>query len=309
MIGALSHLDLQAVRLIVGNGSLTATAKQMCVSQPAISQRLAALEDRLGARLFQRRDGGMHPTPAAKRIAEAAVAIERLLAQAVEDVEEIIKGRKGHFRITTQCHTSYRWLSFVMRDLLVTHPELILDVVPEAIEDPYGAVARNEVDAALVYLPDRSGGADGVELFSDEMYAVLPVSHPLADRKFLSPENFRGEPLVTYTGERNAFVDMVLAPAGVLPGRLRQLRMTEAIVELARAGQGIAVLANWVWNDLASREGLVAVRISRGGWHRSWRAVVSEQCPQPLAEAFIDSVRQIARVFQGENWRRALEAA
>ena len=46
------------------------------------------------------------------------------------------------------------------------------------------------------------------------------------------------------TGKRHAFVDFVLAPAGVSPGRLRQVRMTEAIVELARAGQGIAVLAD-----------------------------------------------------------------
>ena len=305
----ISPKDLEVVRLVAANGSLTSTAKQMHVSQPAISQRLATLQDRLGTDLFQRRDGRMQATPAAERLAEAAVAVERLMTQAMEDVNELLGRRQRQFRLTTQCHTSYRWLSFVIRDIVDQHPGLSVDVVPEAIEDPCGAVMRGEVDAALVFAPDESCTAHSVECFSDEMFAVMHIDHPFANRSFLSPANFADEALILYTGKRHAFVDFVLAPAGVRPGRLRQVRMTEAIVELARAGQGIAVLAGWVLNDLGSRKDLAAVRITRSGYRRTWRALLNDQCPETIAAAFVNSVRKTGESIASAEWRELLETA
>lgn len=309
MHGKLTHKDLEMLRSITTTGSLTATARQLHVSQPAISQRLATLTDRLGTALFLRRDGGMQPTPVAERLAEAGATIGRILDQAMDDVCRMLDERQRQLRITTQCHTSYRWLSFVIRDLNREHPELAVDVVPEAIEDPYGAIERGVVDIALVFAPRDDAAVRTIDLFADEMFAVMNAKHPLAGRKFLNADNFANEALILYTGKRHAFVDQVLTPAGVTPGRLRQVRMTEAIVELARSGQGIAVLAGWVLNDLGSRHGLRAVRIGRGGFRRQWRAIVSEQCPDQLGHSFIDSVRHTASAMQHDNWRDRLEAA
>lgn len=305
----LSPRDLEVVRLIAATGSLTATARHMHVSQPAISQRLGGLQDRLATELFVRSDGRMQATPAAERLAEAGVAVDRVLEQAMEDVHEILARRQRQFRITAQCHTSYRWLSFVIRDMLDTHANLAIDVVPEAIEDPYGAVERDEVDVALAYLPDEASPARSVELFSDELYAVTRADHPLAKRKFLNPRDFENEALILYSGKRHAFIDLYLAPAGVTPGRLRQVRMTEAIVELARAGQGIAVLAGWVLSDLNSRQNLAAVRIGRGGYKRTWRAVFSDRCPKALSDSFVDCVRRTAGAIGTDRWRQTLEVA
>ena len=123
----------------------------------------------------------------------------------------------------------------------------------------------------------------------------------------MTPGNFADEALILYTGKRHAFVDFVLAPAGVQPGRLRQVRMTEAIVELARAGQGIAVLAGWVLNDLESRRDLAAVRITRGGYHRTWRALIGAQCPDAIADSFVKSVRCTAKSIASVDWRERLE--
>jgi len=305
---SLSPRDLDVVRLVAATGSLTAAARQLHVSQPAVSQRLSSLQERIGANLFTRRDGRMQATPAAERLADAAVAVDRVLSQAMEDVHSLLDRRARQFRITTQCHTSYRWLSFVIRDLADAHAELAVDVVPEAIEDPYGAVENGEVDAALVYVPDESRELRSKELFTDEMFAVMRSDHSLASRRYLNPENFADEALILYAGRRHAFIDHVLAPAGVYPGRLRQVRMTEAIVELARAGQGIAVLAGWVLNDLGSRRDLSAVRIMRGGYHRTWWAIFGEDCPETIAHSFVASVRKTAKAIARSGWRNRLEA-
>ena len=305
----LSSRDLEVIRLVAATGSLTRTAELIHVSQPAISQRLALIQERLGTELFERRDGRMHATPAAERLALAAAAVDRVLESALDDVHEMLDARARHLRITTQCYTCYRWLSFVIRDMLLQFPSLTVDVVPEAIEDPYGAIERDEVDIAIVHHPEPASTIRHVALFDDELYAVMSAEHSLASRSFLNPDNFAGEDLILYTSARHAFVEEILEPAGVQPGKLRQVRMTEAIVELARAGQGIAVLAGWVLNDQVSKHGLVAVRIGRGGYRRQWQALVSERCPDDIAAGFVDSVRKTTKAITTDHWRKTLEAA
>lgn len=302
-----SQKDLETIRRIVANESLTRTAEEMHVTQPAISQRVTNLEANLDLPLFTRRDGRLAATAAAERLAVAADTVQRTIDAALADARAIDAAEQRQLRITTQCHTSYRWLSFVIRDLAAMHPAVNIDVVPEAAEDPYGALDRGEVDLALVYAGDGDRGRSTRRLFDDELFAVMADEHPLAGRRYLNPANFADQALVLYTGRRHAFVEQVLAPAGVSPARLLQVRMTEAIVELARVGQGIAVLAGWVLNDLVSRRGLAAVRIGRGGYRRTWRAVVRDDPDRGPYGAFCDSVVRTAALFDDVNWRGTLE--
>ncbi len=309
MLDRYTTKDLEVVRLVEATGSLTEAARQLHISQPAVSHRLTTLQERIGTALFVRRDGRMRPTPVGARLARAATSIGRIIERTNEDISELLDSRRRSFRFTTQCHTSVRWMSFLIRDMLDAHEDLTIDFVPEAVVDPCGAVQRGDVDVALAYLPDERNPGREVDVFSDEMYALMSASHPLANRRFLNPRNFRNETLVLYAGNRFALVDQVLAPAGVTPARIRQVRLTEAMVELARAGQGIAVLAGWALNDLNSRDGLAAVRIGRSGYRRTWRAVIGNECPSELADSFIACVRGIAVEIQQSDWRQRLESS
>ena len=288
-------------------GSLTEAARRLHVSQPAISHRLSMLQARVGAPLFLRRDGRMQPTAVGQRLADSAVSINDILERTRDDLGDLVSGRERSFRFTTQCQTSVRWMSFVIREMVATHPNLNIDFVPEAIEDPAGAVRQGKVDVALAYLVEDSVPGLTKTLFEDEMYAVMSANHPLASRHYLNPANFENETLVLYAGKRFAFVDQVLKPAGISPGRIRQVRLTEAMIELARAGQGIAIVAAWALNDITSQHGLAAVRIGRGGYMRRWRAIVNEECPEHLVDSFIQEVGVIVNATRQSGWRTKLE--
>ena len=307
MLDRYSAKDLEVVRLVEATGSLTEAARQLHISQPAVSHRLSTLQERLGTTLFVRRDGRMQPTPVGERLARAAASIGQIIDQANEDIGNLINDRRRTFRFTTQCHTSVRWMSFLIRDMLDAHDDLSIDFIPEAVADPCGAVLRGDVDIALAYLPDGRNAGREEDVFSDEMFAVMSTSHPLATRRYLNPGNFVDETLVLYGGKRFALVDQVLAPAGVSPARIRQVRLTEAMIELARAGQGIAVLAGWALNDLNSRDGLAAVRIGRAGYRRTWRAIICDECPRELADSFVRIIRRIVDIVRQDDWRRKLE--
>jgi LysR family transcriptional regulator for metE and metH len=84
-----------------------------------------------------------------------------------------------------------------------------------------------------------------------------------------------------------------LRPAGVMPARIVHVELTEAIVELVRAGQGLAVMAAWaVAPELRARR-LVARRLGRGLRRRWYAAVRAGHVPDHLL-AFIDEVRRVA---------------
>ncbi len=301
--------DLELIRSIAESGSLTAAARSLHVSQPAASQRLSAAQQRIGAELFLRRDGIMQATAVGKRLLQAARLIEQELDSTLLDIDRLQQHGRNSLRIATQCYTSYRWLPFVLRQMLSVEPDLAIDMAPEATEAPYQALAQGRIDVALVFNP--VGGYEVREhaLFEDEMFAVMHRDHPLASRHYLNPANFAQQTLVLYTGDRHAIIEQVLRPAGVSPGRLLQLRMTEAIVELVRAGHGIAVLSGWAFDDIDNKSGLRAVRITRAGYRRHWLAVTDANKNSEHVGSLIACLKRAGRLIHRRGWRRHMEKA
>lgn len=298
--------DLELVRCVADSGSLTAAARQLHISQSATSQRLANLHARLNMKVIERRDGFMQLTAAGNRVFAASKVVADELRSAMSDINKLAQERDEQLRIATQCYTCYRWLPFVINAMRTDHPLLNVDVVPEATEAPYEALRKNEIDVALVSNPVANSEFAEQDLFSDELFAVMHETHALADEKYLAATQFSEQTLILYTGDRHAIVDEILTPANVNGYRIIQVRMTEAIIELARSGQGIAVIAGWALDDIAETEGLVAVRITKPGFQRSWRAVVGADCNEEHVESFLGGVRAIGAAIQNQQWRRKL---
>jgi LysR family transcriptional regulator, regulator for metE and metH len=66
----------------------------------------------------------------------------------------------------------------------------------------------------------------------------------------------------------------VLEPAGVSPRRTSEIQLTEAIVEMVKAGVGIGVMARWTVLPHLQAGTLEALRLTRAGFHRQWQAAV-----------------------------------
>ena len=298
--------DLELVRCIAETGSMTAAAKQMHVSQSAASQRLASLQERIGVTLVERRDGFMQLTPAGRRVHGASTIVAEEVDAALRDISVLAQQQNEQLRIATQCYTCYRWLPFVINAVRQDFPSLNIDVVPEATDDPYEALRRNQIDIALVSNPVPNAEFLTQDLFSDELFAVMNTNHKLAKRKYLNSTEFSDQPLILYTGSRHAIVDEILAPAGVTPQKIVQVRITEAIIELARSGQGIAVIAGWALDDIAEAEGLTAVRITKGGFKRTWRAVIGTNRNGEQIQSFLKHVHTTGAAIQNKAWRKTL---
>lgn len=248
----------------------------------------------------------MQLTEAGHRVYAASNIVADELRSVMCDINNIAQQRNEQLRIATQCYTCYRWLPFVINAMRADYPLLSVDVVPEATDTPYEALRRNQIDVAIVSNPIGNSEFAEQELFSDELFAVMHAKHKLATEKYLTAEQFSEQTLILYTSDRHAIVDKVLDPANVTGYRIIQVRITEAIIELARSGQGIAVIVGWALDDIVETEGLVAVRITKSGLQRSWRAVVGADRNEEHVGSFLRGVRQIGTAIQNPAWRGTL---
>jgi LysR family transcriptional regulator, regulator for metE and metH len=120
-------------------------------------------------------------------------------------------------------------------------------------------------------------------LFDDELVAVVAPSHPFASRASIQPEDFAEEHLIIYRADpqdSDTFM-RILRPAHVEPARVSQVPLTEAILELVKAGLGVSVMARWAIEPAIRSGAVKAVRIGKRGVFRSWTAVTLRDRVEP----------------------------
>jgi LysR family transcriptional regulator for metE and metH len=280
---------------VAEQGSLTRAGQQLHLTQSALSHQLLDLEERLGVPLFHRLGKRMVATPAGERLLETARRALPELVATEDALREFATGRRAVLRLSTECYTCYHWLPRVLAPFERAHPAVEVTIVPEATRQPIEALLEGRIDLGIVHSEARDERLTYAPLFSDEMVVVMAPSHRLAKQPFVRPEDMADEHLITYdlSLNQNSVFQRVLAPAGVTPRRLSKIQLTEAIVELVKAGTGIAVLARWAVEPYAKDGSLKLVRFTRQGFERQWAAVMMRN--DATAGYMKDFVKLLAR--------------
>ncbi|MGK4004511.1 LysR family transcriptional regulator [Sorangium sp. So ce1036] len=271
--------DLELVLALSAAGTTAGAASAMHITQSAVSRALTQAEERAGVRLFERTARGVAPTSAGERL----IAGARLLLAELRELEREVAApavTPTRLRLVCECATAYRWLPSAMASLRRRLPRLEVELALEHAEDPVGALVRGDLDVALLTtasLPsDRAarGALVARPLFSDEVVFVISASHPLAGRASLTRDDLRKSTLITGTNmppaEAQRFMSSVF---GRTKPRLEILRfpLTEAVIDAARAGMGIAILSEWMAEVYLGGGDLLARRLSSGPLRRPWR--------------------------------------
>ena len=273
---------LRAVATVADAGSVTAAAERLEVTQPALSYQIRRIEKTLGAELFERTREGMVPTRIGARVVRAARNIEQELLRAEHDVERLLTGDRGLLRVSSECFTAYHWLPDVLRAFRHEYPEVDVEIdVATSSRRPFETLKQGDVDLVLTTVPPVGSGFETTPLFDDEIVAVVSPDHVFRSRRHLCAKDFATEHVLVVRKEASDLFNLVLRPAGVQPRNVTEVRVTEAIVEMVKAGLGISVLASWVVQPELESGELVSVRVTRGGIQRSWYGVTRSNDPEP----------------------------
>jgi len=131
---------------VVEEGSLSAAARRLGLSQPTLGRHVEALEQTLGATLFERTLAGLKPTDTALRLYEPVAGAKRALAEATLLAEGSNAALEGSVRITSSTVTSHYILPPLLLDLRRHFPQIAIELVPtDSVEN----LLLREADIAI----------------------------------------------------------------------------------------------------------------------------------------------------------------
>lgn len=183
-------LDLKRLRIlreVVNQGSFSAAAESLYLSQSAVSQQIATLEREVGMTLVDRTRDGTKATDAGRSlVAHADAAIARL-DEAERELASIAGLEGGEVRIASFPSASATLLTMAVRGFTSNYPKVRLTATDAEPEDSLPRLRAGEIDVAVVFdypaIPapeDRD--LERSLLLTESMYVALPAGHSLADK-------------------------------------------------------------------------------------------------------------------------------
>lgn len=244
----MSIRDLQTFLAIVETGSFVGAARTMYRTQSAITAQIQGLEDRIGAKLFDRTTRPPTLTPAGhhflERASDVVIRYNQLFNQTNLEIH-------GHLRLGVVPSIITGLIPRALVLLRTRHPALLVELSMGLSSDLVGQVRRNELDTALISDPlEPRLGLRWSPFMREPLVLIAPIDVPPLGAQAL----LNAYPYVRYS--RKAWV------GGLIERTLRQKRLIvretmvldtlEAILSMVHAGLGVSIVPKRLVEPLGS---------------------------------------------------------
>jgi DNA-binding transcriptional LysR family regulator len=243
------HMELRQLEYFVAvaeEANFTRAAERVHISQSGVSAQIRQLEAELGATLIDRsrRTAGLTAAgEAALEHARAVLAAADAVRQAVDDVNEVIRGRLVVGMVSAGTVAA---LFDALAAFHVAHPAVEIALVEANSDQLIERVRSGAMDMALVGAAGAPPpGLEALTIISEGLVAAVRLDHPLAGRQQASLAEISAYPIVCLpegTGTRTVF-DEACAERGVQADIWLQASAPAAVADLAMRGLGLAILS------------------------------------------------------------------
>lgn len=237
--------QLRTFLAVVETGSVSAAARLLHLTQPAVSQQLRELERGLGVRLLERAAGRMIPNAAGAALVVPARRAISAAEDAVVAVAEHGQGETGRLRLGTGATACIHLLPPVLQRVKAAMPGLVVTVAIGNTAEILPRLEAGDLDVVLATLPvPASRALSTTRLLSDPLLALLPAVGIPPGQGPITAKALGAWPLILYeeNGNTRAATDAWFRRAGVKPEPVMAVGSVEAIKTLVGLGLGAAVL-------------------------------------------------------------------
>jgi DNA-binding transcriptional LysR family regulator len=276
-IGNDYEMELYQIRQFVAvaeTGSFTKGASRAGVSQPAISAAIAKLEEEMGQRLLDRRQGSVVPTVAGSRLLDAA----RDILLACNTIKSTLRAasapqtlRIGVLRTLPTVH-----VVGVLHAFRQAHPDIQIELFEGPREELEKRLEQKKLDVALTSLNDAAAGKTSVSLFTEPYVLAVNHNHRFAKLRSITLDDLQGEPFILRTScETFQDTTALLIARGIRTRLVYRTDQDDRALGLVAAGIGVALMP-----ALYKAAGVVNVHVSDFKTKRTigmrWLAQASE---------------------------------
>lgn len=283
--------QLDAVLAVHRTGRIGNAAKELGLTQPAVSLQISEAERTAGVPLFDRTRQGLRPTAAGDLVISAAMAVDERLRLLTDDLEAVRQGKRGRLRLGVVSTAKY-FAPAIMAGFLKENPGIEVSLWVGNRSETIVNVEARRIDIALMGRPPREVPVRATHFGEHPFVIIAPVDHPLAGVRHISKQRIAEEHFLVRepgSGTRTS-LDIYLSE---LPGRIEsigpEMGSNETIKQAVMAGLGIALIsAHTVAQELESKR-LVLLDVDGLPIRRQWFSVSrSDRSLTPAMQAFED---------------------
>ncbi|QIB67270.1 LysR family transcriptional regulator [Kineobactrum salinum] len=297
--------NLRAFLLVAEQGSFSLAAERLHLTQPAVSKRVALLEQQLGCELFDRIGRSVTPTEAGLALLPHAKAIVQQLRSAEQAVRDLSGAVGGRLRLATSHHIGLHRLPPVLSTFSETHPQVQIDIEFKDSEQAYDQITQGKTELALVTLaPGNDSNLVTLPLWHDPLAFMIARGHPLAAGGTCTLAELARHPAIlpglnTFTGQivKRLFAEHALnLQVSMATNYLETIRM------MASVGLGWTVLPRSMLDDSLVALAIRETEIERTlgiVYHRSRSLSRAASAFIGILQAFGDAARTDDRPASG----------
>lgn len=270
--------QLKAFVLLAQTGSYSETAKQLCLTQSAVSHAMRALQGELGCRLLARLGRRVTLTEAGEALFHHAESVLKGMEQARAALASLNKWGFQKLRLGLDTACCRRRLLPVLAKLHKEYPRLLLRIEPLDATEPRALLERNAADLVLGEKPRRDDRFEFMPLEESPLHIVVAPAHPWAAAGQVSHADLARQSFVL-GGDANGLrklTDEYFAEDQIVLNVVSESDSVTVIKEFVKQGWGASVLPAWAVQDELKDGSLVALAPGRrrlvqtwGLWH--WR--------------------------------------
>jgi len=278
---------LQMLRAVSREGSVSAAARALGYTQPAVSHHIARLEAEVGTALITRLGRGVRLTDAGSALVEHAEAVLTRLTAAEEEVAAIAGLRAGRVRVVTFPSGSATLMAGALTRMRAAHPGVEVSFEEAEPEDAIPQLRAGDADLVLAFSYAAVGTHDGrdletVELLYDPSLAVVHPNHPAAaDAPPLALERLASDTWIAGCERCRGHLLHLTRAAGFTPGIAYATDDYVTVQSLVAAELGVTLQPALAL--VAARRDDVAIRPLAGDPVRTVEVVMSAAERRPPA--------------------------
>ncbi|WP_414156657.1 LysR family transcriptional regulator [Pseudomonas sp. BNK-30] len=258
LVFKLRHMEV--FRAVMLTGSISAAAKMLYVSQPAVSKLIGYIEGRLAYRLFERINNRLVPTAEAQILFREVERVYQAALQVNECALALATGAHRKLRISCSASLATVVIPIALAQLKREAPALQIEWQTSLMGEMPNQILSKKVDLSIAALPVVHDHLHSQAFMRGRMVVAMPVDYPLAQQPSLTLQQLVGHPLLLFRPDMpfGKLLAEEIARRGLHLDSLLSFTNANEAVALVKQGMGITLIDEFVAQD----SGLAVVRLA-----------------------------------------------
>lgn len=259
------------IKTIADEGSIANSSEKLFLTQSALSHQLKELEAQLQFKVFHRTRNKWQLTEEGTELYKLGNTVLDTIDKGFKSIKQIQSGSVGNIKVSTECYSFYQGLPAFIQKMGLLYPDIKVDLILEATHQPISKILSNAIDIAIVTSKPNNNALSSIEIFQDEIFAVIHKENPLNQLEFIEASAFSNLHLIIHSFplETVSVYEHFLKPNNITPLKITAIPLTEVALDMASSNFGVICMPKWALKSFKLSDDLTFKPIGKHGLKRS----------------------------------------